>query len=230
MSRALMPRLAGGLLLVLLPATSGCIKLPDFTTSKKSIDFYTLEYAPPEPVRADPLVGVVLLRRLTSASLFGTDRMVTRGPMYSTEFSYYKRWAASPSSMMTDFLYRDLSDSGLFDALLNGPGFLRPDYEISGTVEAIQAIRRLGGWQAALTVNILFFPYSPGDKTPAADRIFQKRYEITAPCEDGNTASIVASLSTCMQTFSRELIRDMEAYLLTQSATPVLRSSHTSVP
>ncbi len=213
MSRALIPRFAGGLLLVLLLAVSGCIKLPDFKASKKTIDFYTLVYAPPEPVRSSPLAGVVLLRRLTSAALYGTDRMVTRGAIFRTEFSYYKRWAASPASIITDFLYRDLSHSGLFEAVLNGPGFLRPTYEISGTLETVQAHHRLSGWETALTLNILFFPYTVDDESPAADRIFQKRYLITAPCEDGDAKSIAASMSQCMETFSRQLIQDLETFL-----------------
>ncbi len=217
MSRALTLPLAGGLLLVLLAAASGCIKLPAFTKSEKTIDFYTLEYSPPDPVREDPLAGVVLVRRITPASMYGTDRMVTRGAMFTTEFSYYRRWAATPASMITDFLYRDLSNSGLFAAVLSGSGFLRPQYEISGTLEAMETRHGIGGWRTALTVQILFFPSSPDKRIQVAERVFQRRYQIAAPAKDGSAESIVASLSRCMEDLSRQLIQDLQTHLLQQT-------------
>ena len=91
MPRTLTPHVVGGVLLALLTVASGCIKLPAFKTSDRIIEFYTLEYTAPEPVREDPLAAILLVRRIASASVYGTDRMVTRGAMFTTEFSYYKR-------------------------------------------------------------------------------------------------------------------------------------------
>jgi ABC-type uncharacterized transport system auxiliary subunit len=213
MSRAFSVRVAGLLIPVLWLALSGCIKLPDFNLSKKTIVFYTLDYPPPKAIVAEPVAGVTLLRRLTTSSLYGTDRMVTQGTLFTTDFSYYERWAASPASMLSDFLYRDLSDSGLFEAVLNGPGFLRPAYELSGTLEKVQASRTRKGWETVLTVNILFFPYSENTQSPAADRIYQKRYEVTAVYKNTSVDAMVASISACMQQFSEQLIRDLNDHL-----------------
>lgn len=213
MSRTWPPRAAAWLLPVLLVTASGCIRLPAIKATKRPIDFYSLAYEPPEALCSVPRAGVLLLRRLTAYSVYGTDRMVTKGSVFTTEFSYYSRWAASPASMVTDLLYRDICDSGLFDAVLNGPGFLRPEYEISGTLEAMQARRRLGRWHTELTVNILFFPYADDSASPVMDRIFQKRYQITAPCTDSSPEAVAASLSECMRSFSSQLIPDLAAFL-----------------
>jgi len=220
MSRTWMPRVAGWLLPVLLAVASGCIRLPEFKSSKQSITFYSLEYAPPVPARSEPLGGIVLVRRLIAASLYGTDRIVTQGPLYTTEFSYYKRWAASPSSMITDLLYRDLCESGLFDAVLNGPGFLRPVYEVSGTLETMEARRRSGEWETELVVNVLCFPYSADKSSPAVYRLFQKRYHITTPSSDGTAEAIAASMSQCVRDFTGQLIQDLTAYLQRSGCPP----------
>jgi ABC-type uncharacterized transport system auxiliary subunit len=213
MSRVFLLRVSGLLIPVLCVGLSGCIKLPDFNLSKKTVVFYTLDYPPPKAVVSEPVAGVTLLRRLTTSSMYGTDRMVTQGTLFTMDFSYYERWAASPASMLNDFLYRDLCDSGLFEAVLNGPGFLRPKYELSGTLEEIQASHTRKGWETVITVNILFFPYSDNSQSPAADRIYQKRYEVTVPYKNTGVEAMVASMSACMQKFSEQLIRDLDDHL-----------------
>ncbi len=220
MSRTLSFRVAILWALIVCLPLPGCIKLPSFKPSKKIINFYTLAYPSLPPVTTEPLGSVTMIRRMTTFSQYGTDRMVIQGSIFGIEFSYYQRWAASPSSMISDFLYRDLSDSGLFEAVLNGPGYVRPMYELSGTLEKIQANRDRKGWNTELVVNMLFFPYGRDGDAPLADRLYQKRYEITAPCKDSSAESIVASMSVCMQELSTQLIRDLKKYLLTQEAGP----------
>jgi len=206
---------------------SACIKLPSFTPSKKTINFYTLAYPPPPPASTTPLGGVAMIRRLTTFSQYGTDRLVIQGSIFGTEFSYYQRWAASPASMIADFLYRDLSGSGLFEAVLNGPGYVRPMYELSGTLEKIQANRSRKGWETELVVNMLFFPYGRDGESPVADKLYQKRYRMTAPCEDSSAESIVASMSVCMEALSLELIQDLKDFLIVRNPAPETRRQAT---
>lgn len=191
----------------------GCsIKWPSIK-SQEAVEYFTIGYPSPPPVPAKQLGGVVLVRRLQASGTIGTDRLVAQTSIFTTDFFYYKRWAVNPASMLTDFLFRDLTATGLFKAVLAGPGYLTQNYELTGTLESFQATRKVKGWKTELALNMIFYPYSPGSNLPASEKIFQKRYMVTAPCHDGSGEAIVASLSTCMQQFSAELVRDLQDYL-----------------
>ena len=188
----------------------GCsIKWPSFK-SQEAVEYFTIEYPSPSPVASKQRAGIVLVRRLQPSGTIGTDRLVAQTSIFSTEYFYYKRWAVNPASMLTDILFRDITASGLFTAVLSGPGYLSQNYELTGTLESFQATRHVKGWETELALNMIFYPYSPGSNLPDSQKIFQKRYTVTAPCHDGSGEAIVASLSTCMQKFSAELLRDLQ--------------------
>ena len=192
---------------------SGCIKFSGLKSQGQSIEFYTIDYPAPESITLNPLGDTLLIRRFSTSSLYGTDRIAKQPSSFTTEFFYYKKWALNPASMLTNFIYRDLTDSGLFRAVLNGPSYIRPTYELSGTLEKFLAKRIKKGWETELVVSILFYTYAEGGKPKETDTIFQKRYLIKQPCEDDSAEAIVASLSTCTKRFTRELMQDLKKYL-----------------
>jgi len=199
--------------LVFIPSLSGCVQLQGLKNKNQAISYYTIAYPSPSPVCSEPLGGVTLLKRFTVASMYSTDRLLIQPSPFAADYYYYSRWAVNPGSMITDFLYRDISASGLFSAVLTGPGFLRPDYELAGTLETFQVNKIEKGWEAELTLNILFFPHPSDSKLTVSDEIYQKRYVTKIPCPAQTPESIVTCLSTCMAEFSKTFLNDMKVYL-----------------
>ncbi len=206
------------ILLVFSVLAFGCsIKWPSFK-SQEAMEYFTLDYPSPSPVAPEPLGDVLMLRRFQTSAPYGTDRLVVRESVFSTDFYYYKRWATNPAPMVTDLVFRDLTASGLFRAVVAGPGFLPQNYEMAATLESFRAVKVVGGWETEVVLSVLFYPYSPDSHRPATEKVLQKRYRMTSPCHDNTGEAIVASLSHCMQQLSRALIQDLKAYLASGSS------------
>jgi len=193
---------------------TGCLKIPSLRPSEQVTAYYSIDYPLSQPVTQSPIAETLLVRRLQTSALYNSDRLVSQTSPFLREFFYYKRWAVNPGSMLSDCLFRDLSGSGLFKAVLGGPGYLTHNHELAGTLEVFHAFRTPKGWHAELCLNMLFFPYAPEGKRLAGEKIFQKRYSAVTPCQDGSAEAIVASLSACMKTVSDEFLLDLREYLL----------------
>jgi len=196
-------------------ALSGCSLAKGLKQPSHPISYFTIDYPEPLPVTSKPLAGVILIRRIQVAAEYGTDRLVVQPSLFSKEFYYYNRWAVNPAPMVTDYLFRDLISSKLFTAVLGGPGYLLPEYEISGTLDSFQLAKTKKGWEAEVTINILLFPHSPGGTRDInKDKIIQKRYEAKVPCPANTPEAIVAGLSRGMQQVSIELLEDLKGYFI----------------
>lgn len=195
----------------------GCsIKWPSFKT-QEAVEYFVIDYPPPPPVVSEPVGGILMVRRFQTSALYGTDRLVAQESIFATDFFYYKRWAMNPGSMVTDLIFRDLTASGLFKAVVAGPGYLTQDCEMVATLESFRAIKMVAGWKTEIVLSVLLYPYSPDSHRPAIEKILQKRYIITSPCPDRTGEAIVASLSHGMQQLSMALMKDMKAYLVSEA-------------
>lgn len=214
-------RLFSMLVLFVLVGSSGCVQLKGLRQPSHEIRYFTLDYPPPLPSHDAAPVGVIRLRRLTSAALYTTDRLIVQVDDVSTESPYYDRWAVNPSTMITDLLLRDLTASGLFRAVVTNPAGITPDYEMAGNLETLRASRRDSGWEAEVTLSLLLYPYSDEGSPPGrseASALLQKRYTVQKPCADRESATVVETLNRCMEELSRELRTDLAAFVRAHAA------------
>ncbi len=189
----------------------GCINLSGLKQTQHPVRYYICEYpAPSSPAITDEIIH---LRRFQTVGVFNTDRLVIQTGPFTTEYDYYNRWVVKPATMISDLLFRDLSSSGLFKAVLAAPGHLLPGHELTGTLEALQAIKKPDGWEVELVLNILFYPYPDNNNQPKIEQIFQRRYQKRLACPNGRPDSIVNALSECMKQLSASIQTDLAACL-----------------
>lgn len=192
----------------------GCVDLDALRHPSKPMAYYTIEYPSPARLAQQPLAGVLRLKPFAVVDAFAADRILYEDPSSSFRSSYYDRWIASPASLVTAALARDLSESGMFAAVLRARGLLEPDWEMTGTVESMKARKRGGPWETDITLHVLLYPWpktGAGDVEP--EKIFQKRYTVATPCRDDEPLSVVKSMSAGLEKLSGEMLRDIARHL-----------------
>jgi ABC-type uncharacterized transport system auxiliary subunit len=199
-------------LILLLPLLAACGAL----RTRPPEEMYRLAYPPPAPNGS----GVpATLRVLPFGIAAAYDRLnfVYRDGPYDVGIDSYHRWIAGPSGMITDLLARDLSASDTFQAVLQAPSALAPNYELSGWVETFEE-RDDEGCMAHVRVRLLFVRV-PDRGTRQV--LFEESLTGDEACTRGDGASFAEAMSHAVQHLSEDLrTRVVAAALAPPSATP----------
>jgi hypothetical protein len=119
------------LVALLLPA---CINLKQ---SSQEINYFTLEYPPPEFPGLSPLPVTLQVEHFTSSPDYDSDQIIYRNESYARNAYAYYRWRAKPDRLVRDFLARDFQRSGLFKAIFTEEGGRLSEYALEGSVEEL---------------------------------------------------------------------------------------------
>lgn len=180
---------------------AGCGKPPAL------INKYVLHYSPPVVAQLTPLDAGLQVKLFAVNEAINRTEMVYMENPYRTGAYWYNRWRANPGSLVTDYLTRDLRDSGLFQAVfpydLSGPA----RFSLEGGVVEFQENDTPGFWHAALTLNLTLLDT---DKDNIADRVmFQRRYETREPMLTKTPQGLAEAMSRAMQKLSQQIIDDV---------------------
>lgn len=202
-------------------ALCGCVHLEALQHPARPVTYYSIEYPCPARLSQQPMAGVLRIKPFAVVEAFAADRIVYEDPPSSFRSPYYERWIAGPASLVAAALARDLSESGIFTAVLRSRGILEPDWEMAGTVESMKARKRDGRWETEITLHVLLYPWpKQGVEAVEPGRIFQKRYSVTAPCKDAESLSVVNAMSAGIEQLSGEMLRDLARHVGAESAAP----------
>lgn len=199
----------------------GCLDLDSFRRPSRPVEYYSIDSPCPARLVEEPLAGVLRIKPLAVIDPFAADRIMYEDSPHSLRPSYYERWIANPASLVTAILARDLSESGVFAAVVRARGILDPDWEITGTLESIKAAKRDGQWETEVILHVLLYPWPAGGAEVAdPGRIFQKRYIVRTPCKDDRALSVVESISAGLQRLSEEMLKDIAKHVKTAAWDP----------
>jgi len=170
--------------------------------------YYTLEYDAPE-VPGQPTSAVIALTRFGVAPEFNTTKMIYRDLSFGRQEYHYHHWRATPQTLVTDYLRRDLQGSGLFTAV-GGPGSSLPaTHQLEGMVEEWMEVDGEDNWLATaeLTVTLLDLR-----ATAAPDLVlFQRTYRQSQVCAKKNPVAVAEAMSQAMRQLSGRIIADVHA-------------------
>lgn len=180
---------------------TGCGKPPAM------INRYVLEYPPPVLARLSPLETGLQVKLFAVNRAINRTEMVYKENPYRTGIYWYNRWRANPGYLVTDYLTRDLRDSGLFEAVfsydLSGPA----RFDLEGDVVEFQENDTPGFWHAALTLNVTLLDT---DKENLPEKVmFQRRYETREPMLTKDPQGLAEAMSRALQKLSRQIIDDV---------------------
>jgi ABC-type uncharacterized transport system auxiliary subunit len=194
-------------LLLLLSMTScASMKQPSLT-----IEHYTLEYASPKLGDLPQLAVILKVEPFSISSLYDTRQIVYRDHAFKRETYTYHRWRANPADLVTDYLARDMRNSGLFRAVLEQGSTLSPTHILEGSLDEFFEWDSAEGWKAVLTVTVTLIK---AKETDMARRIlFQRTFHAIQPYQEKTPQGLAEAMSEAMSRLSEELIRTVYEHL-----------------
>ena len=141
------------------------------------------------------------------AQAFNTNAMVYQPQPFQSQSYNYSRWRANPGNLVTDFLIRDLRESGLFKAVLGPASSGKYRFKLEGGVAEFQELNAPDGWKASLALTVTLLDT---DKEELPQRVvFQKNYRFQEPMPEKTPQGLAQGMSRAMEQVSARIITDV---------------------
>lgn len=176
-----------------------------------AIDQYILEYASPSFAGIKPSGQVVRVGRFAVAQAMNTPMMVYRSRPYENNVDYYNRWRVNPGDMVTDYLLRDMRNSGLFRAVFSYRDAEDGRYFLQGNVEEFLEVNDGRGRSAVITVHVSLLDVTQKEITKRV--LFQKKYGHAELLEQNSASGFAQAMSRAMEKTSTQIIGDVVSAL-----------------
>jgi ABC-type uncharacterized transport system auxiliary subunit len=162
-------------------------------TSAPKIDYYTLALEPSGNVESDH--NMVVERFRTTEALGRSQIMIYTSP---TEIEYYAtdHWAGG----IGELVQQKLSEE--FGPHVDGQKTLI----VSGSVLAFEQVDQPGGIAARIKLHVVV---RDSEKKRYHAPLIEKTYSVTKPTSGPNPASVVQTLSQCVEEIALEIIEDL---------------------
>jgi ABC-type uncharacterized transport system auxiliary subunit len=199
--------------ILLIPAClTGCVS---FSLPKAAAPvYYQLDYQhTPVPCSRAFQKGVRVWK-FTSSSPYGRTEMAVLNPEGKVQFSHSFQWVASPGTLVSQSLLRDLTLSPLFPQAVSANDPANVPLELSGHVFVFAWERTGSISRAALQVEVSLI-----DTEPPRRVIFRRSYDLkSGPMVENTSAAFAQAMSGLMQEFSQKFQQDLGAALITSPA------------
>jgi cholesterol transport system auxiliary component len=194
------------ILLILIPALllTGC-----FTRAKTPyiVEQYILEYSSPVFKDHALLDESIKIERFSTAQSFNSTAMVYKPHAFKLAVYNYNRWRVTPGDMVTDYLLRDLRNSGLFRAVLSYRDVDSTRFTLEGVIEEFLELDEGSNGKAILSLNIALLDQNQKEITRKV--IFQKGYRLIEPQKEQTPEGLAQGMSAAMARLSEQLINDI---------------------
>jgi len=180
---------------------AGCGKPPSL------VQRYILEYPPPVVAASPKIDAAIKVELFSVAQVFNSPNMIYQPQPFKSEAYHYHRWRVNPGNMVTDYLLRDLRNSGLFKAVLSAGSAGKTKFLLEGGIGEFQEVDEPGGWHAALALNITLLDQS---RLEISERVvFQKNYHTVEPLTEQTPKGLAEGMSRAMARLSGQIITDV---------------------
>ncbi len=175
---------------------------------------YTLDHASPKADRVlRPVDELLTVERFAVAPQFNSMSMMIRTGQYRLDTYDYSRWYVNPADMITDFVLRDITRSGLFKGTYSSYDTELSRYILEGYIDEFGETTD-GKALASIRITLL----DTSQQNPVGQIIFQKQYVQSAPIGNRSANGLAAGLSQAMQEMSARLIADIGLALQAKTA------------
>ena len=175
------------------------------------VNQYTLEYPSPILKESASINELVRVGRFSAAQTYNTSAMIYKEGPNLRNVDPYHRWKTKPGEMATEYLVRDLRNSGLFRAVISYSNSGETRYLLEGQVDEFLEVSEKDGRKAVLSLNVTFLDLK---KREIAERmIFQRDYKVAEPCAEKTPAGLAQGMSRAMGEISRQILLDLQKAL-----------------
>jgi cholesterol transport system auxiliary component len=171
------------------------------------VEHYTLEYQSPTFGNLSRLEQTIKVERFSVAKAYNTVSMVFRPDAFKLDTYASNRWMVNPGDMTSDYLLRDLRNSGLFRAVFSYRDYEDARFVLEGGLEEFLEVDEGKGRSAVLTLSVNLIDLS---RTGTPSRlVFQKKYRSVEPIADADPAGLARAMSNGMAKVSAQVIKDV---------------------
>ena len=171
------------------------------------VNQYALEYPSPVLKETAQINELIKVERFFVAQVFDSLAMVYKEGPNLRNVDAYNRWRIKPGDMVTDYLVRDLRNSGLFRAIFSYNDSKETRYLLEGQVDEFLEVNEREGRKVLLSLNVTFLDLK---KKEILDRvIFQRDYKFIEPVTEKTPEAYAQGMSRAMEKFSKQLISDI---------------------
>jgi ABC-type uncharacterized transport system auxiliary subunit len=167
---------------------------------------YLLEYPAP-PLTGASLNADLKVERFAVAQAYNTTSMIYQPQAFKSQAYKYHRWRVNPGYLVTDYLVRDLRNSGRFTAVFTYESSEKTRFVLEGGVEDFQELDNPDAWQAALALVVTLIDTSQEGVPQKV--VFQKSYRVTEPMVAQTPQGLAESMSRAMEQASARIISDV---------------------
>ena len=194
------PWLLALLAALLVAFLSGCGKPPML------VNQYILEYPAPVTGGKAKIPAEVKVELFSVAQTFNTHAMVYQPQPYQSQSYNYSRWRANPGYLVTDYLIRDLRESGLFKAVFGPDSSGKHRFKLEGGVAEFQELDAADGWKASLALTVTLLDTTQEELPQRV--VFQKNYRVLEPLPEKTPQGLAQGMSRAMEQVSARIIND----------------------
>lgn len=194
------PWLLALLAALLVACLGGCGKPPVL------VNQYILEYPAPVMGGKVKIPAAVKVELFSVAQAFNTNAMVYQPQPFQSQSYNYSRWRANPGYLVTDYLIRDLRDSGLFKAVFGSDSSGEYRFKLEGGVAEFQEVDAADGWKASLALTVTLLDTTQEELPQRV--VFQKNYRVLEPLPEKTPQGLAQGMSRAMEQVSARIIND----------------------
>jgi ABC-type uncharacterized transport system auxiliary subunit len=168
---------------------------------------YLPDYTSPVPAGLPKTDAVLRVEMFSTAQAYASTAMFFRPSPFELSPYSRERWRVTPGEMVTDFLLRDLRNSGTFKAILSYEDSGEERFTLAGTVVEFLELDGSGGPVAHLCVDVTLLDMTQREITNRV--VFQKTFTVDEPMREKAAPLLAESMSRAMKKFSGELMVDI---------------------
>jgi uncharacterized lipoprotein YmbA len=180
---------------------AGCAKVP-------VKQFYVLNYLPINPaerLNQNPYPYTIRLKEFDIEEAYSRPQIVYRQSPFQLRYYVYRVWAVKPTKMITDLLYKHLTSIQLVSNVIrrfdDGP---KPEYELSGMIEALEEYDSEELWFAHLALRIQLTRLSDGKM------IYSKRFDHRKRVFQHEPEYVIREMSSLMEYTFSQVMREID--------------------
>jgi len=151
--------------------------------------------------------SVLEVRRFTIDSAFGGKGLVYRTGEFEYESDFYSEFLVSPAAMITEKTRNWLSESGLFQTVLDVGSQIDPTHVIEGNItEMYGDFRDKLSPEATIEMRIFLLETEVGGESVP---VFAKKYQSSVGIESEGSEGLVKALDKCLEDILSSLEQDL---------------------
>ena len=171
------------------------------------IEQYTLEYAPPAVPAGTAFPDAIRVDRFSVAQAYNGTSMLYRPSAYKLGAYNLDRWRTNPGDMVSDFLIRDLRNSGMFAGVFSSREAETARFKIEGGVAEFLEVDDQASGSALLTLSVALIDTK--QEGVAKRLVFQKRYSSAEPLTGQTPVALAQGMSAAVRRLSEQIMKDI---------------------